>query len=128
MAPVLRQIYDQMPEPKWVLAMGVCASSGGMFNNYAIVQGVDHVVPVDMYLPGCPPRPEMLMDAILKLHEKINEAPLGERRRQELESERAAELEAGDQTRAPYEKPAAVAVRRRQEAEELVLGPTRLRS
>ena len=57
MAPVLRQIYDQMPEPKWVLAMGVCASSGGMFNNYAIVQGVDHVVPVDMYLPGCPPRP-----------------------------------------------------------------------
>ncbi len=71
MAPVLRQIYDQMPEPKWVLSMGVCASSGGMFNNYAIVQGVDHVVPVDMYLPGCPPRPEMLMDAILKLHEKI---------------------------------------------------------
>ncbi len=71
MAPVLRQIYDQMPEPKWVLAMGVCASSGGMFNNYAIVQGVDHVVPVDMYLPGCPPRPEMLIDAILKLHAKI---------------------------------------------------------
>jgi NADH-quinone oxidoreductase subunit B len=71
MAPVLRQIYDQMPEPKWVLAMGVCASSGGMFNNYAIVQGVDHIVPVDMYLPGCPPRPEMLMDAILKLHQKI---------------------------------------------------------
>ncbi len=65
MAPVLRQIYDQMPEPKWVLSMGVCASSGGMFNNYAIVQGVDHIVPVDMYLPGCPPRPEMLMDAIL---------------------------------------------------------------
>jgi NADH-quinone oxidoreductase subunit B len=76
MAPVLRQIYDQMPEPKWVLAMGVCASSGGMFNNYAIVQGVDHVVPVDMYLPGCPPRPEMLLDAILKLHEKIKAGPI----------------------------------------------------
>ena len=71
MAPVLRQIYDQMAEPRWVLAMGVCASSGGMFNNYAVVQGVDHVVPVDMYLPGCPPRPEMLIDAILKLHQKI---------------------------------------------------------
>ena len=77
MAPVLRQIYDQMPEPRWVLAMGVCASSGGMFNNYAIVQGVDHIVPVDMYLPGCPPRPEMLMDAILKLHHKIQNEPLG---------------------------------------------------
>ena len=77
MAPVLRQIYDQMPDPKWVLAMGVCASSGGMFNNYAIVQGVDHIVPVDIYLPGCPPRPEMLMDAILKLHHKIQNEPLG---------------------------------------------------
>ena len=71
MAPVLRRIYDQMSDPKWVLSMGVCATSGGMFNNYALVQGVDHVVPVDMYVPGCPPRPEMLMDGILKLHEKI---------------------------------------------------------
>src|SRR4051812_29135088 len=77
MAPVLRQIYDQMPDPKWVLAMGVCASSGGMFNNYAVVQGVDHVVPVDMYLPGCPPRPEMLIDAILKLHDQVQHRPLG---------------------------------------------------
>ena len=80
MAPVLRQIYDQMAEPKWVLAMGVCASSGGMFNNYAIVQGVDHVVPVDMYLPGCPPRPEMLIDAILKLHDQVQATKLGANR------------------------------------------------
>src|SRR3954453_24261434 len=71
MPPVLRQIYDQMPEPKWVLSMGGCASSGGMFTNYAIVQGVDQVVPVDIYVPGCPPRPEMLMDGIIKLHEQI---------------------------------------------------------
>jgi NADH-quinone oxidoreductase subunit B len=89
MAPVLRQIYDQMPEPKWVLSMGVCASSGGMFNNYAIVQGVDHVVPVDMYLPGCPPRPEMLIDAILKLHDKIMAEPLGPKRAAKLEELRA---------------------------------------
>jgi NADH-quinone oxidoreductase subunit B len=85
MAPVLRQIYDQMPDPKWVLAMGVCASSGGMFNNYAVVQGVDHIVPVDMYLPGCPPRPEMLMDAILKLHHKIMNEPLGPKRARALD-------------------------------------------
>ncbi|MGH8968861.1 MAG: NuoB/complex I 20 kDa subunit family protein [Actinomycetes bacterium] len=91
MAPVLRQIYDQMPNPKWVLSMGVCASSGGMFNNYAIVQGVDHVVPVDIYLPGCPPRPEMLMDAILKLHAQIASAPLGVNRdRAEREAEAVA--------------------------------------
>jgi NADH-quinone oxidoreductase subunit B len=87
MAPVLRQIYDQMPNPKWVLSMGVCASSGGMFNNYAIVQGVDHVVPVDMYLPGCPPRPEMLIDAILKLHHKIMNEPLGPKRAKRLEGQ-----------------------------------------
>jgi len=77
MAPVLRQIYDQMAEPRWVLAMGVCASSGGMFNNYAVVQGVDHVVPVDMYLPGCPPRPEMLIDAMFKLRDKVRNTPIG---------------------------------------------------
>ena len=77
MAPVLRQIYDQMADPKWVISMGVCASSGGMFNNYAIVQGVDHIVPVDIYLPGCPPRPEMLLDSILKLHDKIQNMKLG---------------------------------------------------
>ena len=71
MGPVLRQIYDQMPEPKWVISMGACASSGGMFNNYAIIQGVDKVVPVDVYLPGCPPRPKGLLDAVLKLQMKI---------------------------------------------------------
>jgi NADH-quinone oxidoreductase subunit B len=87
MAPVLRQIYDQMPDPKWVLAMGVCASSGGMFNNYAIVQGVDHVVPVDMYLPGCPPRPEMLIDAILKLHAQVQGTKLGSNRLAEIEQD-----------------------------------------
>jgi NADH-quinone oxidoreductase subunit B len=88
MAPVVRQIYDQMPNPKYVLAMGVCASSGGMFNNYAIVQGVDHIVPVDMYLPGCPPRPEMLIDAMFKLMDKVQHAPLGPNRvKAELERE-----------------------------------------
>ena len=71
MAPVLRTVYDQMPEPKWVISMGVCASAGGMFTNYAIVQGVDTIVPVDIYVPGCPPKPEMLMYGILRLHEKV---------------------------------------------------------
>ncbi|HSH33404.1 MAG TPA: NADH-quinone oxidoreductase subunit B family protein [Actinomycetota bacterium] len=94
MAPVLRQIYDQMANPKWVLAMGVCASSGGMFNNYAVVQGVDHVVPVDMYLPGCPPRPEMLIDAILKLHDQVQHGKLGSNRRKEIEAAEDTALKA----------------------------------
>ena len=94
MAPVLRQIYDQMPNPKWVLSMGVCASTGGMFNNYAIVQGVDHVVPVDIYLPGCPPRPEMLMDAIIKLHDQIQNMKLGAHAEVEKAELEAAALEA----------------------------------
>ena len=107
MAPVLRQIYDQMSDPKWVISMGVCASSGGMFNNYAIVQGVDHIVPVDIYLPGCPPRPEMLLDAIFKLHDKIMNTKLGSDRDDqitELEDKRLKMLPlhvASDLTSAP---------------------------
>ena len=107
MAPVLRQIYDQMAEPKWVLSMGVCASSGGMFNNYAIVQGVDHVVPVDMYLPGCPPRPEMLIDAILKLREKIMYEPLGAERPQDARGPQGARRRAGGARRARCRRPTA---------------------
>jgi NADH-quinone oxidoreductase subunit B len=77
MAPVLREIYDQMPDPKWVIAMGDCAACGGVFNNYAVVQGVDKIVPVDVYVPGCPPRPEALLDSIVKLQEQVGK---GQRR------------------------------------------------
>ena len=88
MAPPLRQVYDQMLEPKWVIAMGACASSGGMFNNYTILQGVDKIVPVDVHVPGCPPRPEALLEGVVRLHEKIRAAFLPRTRSVESPSDR----------------------------------------
>src|SRR5438045_4482710 len=98
MAPVLRQVYDQMMEPKWVISMGVCASTGGMFNNYAIVQGVDQVVPVDIYAPGCPPSPETLIHAITHLRRGIETGDIL-RRRQETGA--GAEIEIAEPTGMP---------------------------
>ncbi len=94
MAPVIRQVYDQMPNPKWVISMGACASSGGMFNNYAVVQGCDHFLPVDMYIPGCPPRPDMLIEAMFKLREKVQHRPIGPNETKAIEEAEQAALAA----------------------------------
>ena len=76
MAPVLKRVYDQMPDPKWVISMGACSSVGGPFNTYAVLQGVDRIVPTDVYVIGCPPRPENLFYALLKLQDKIDQMPI----------------------------------------------------
>lgn len=75
-APVLRKVYEQMTEPKWVVAFGACASTGGFYDNYAVLQGIDKIIPVDVYIPGCPPRPEMVLDAFVKIQEKIQKTKL----------------------------------------------------
>ena len=110
MAPVLRQVYDQMMEPKWVISMGVCASSGGMFNNYAIVQGVDQVVPVDVYAPGCPPNPETLIHAIVTLHGLILNGEIT-RRRGETGAGAGVVVEAASSSSEGVSRPTPIVVR-----------------
>jgi NADH-quinone oxidoreductase subunit B len=86
LAPVLKQVYEQMAEPKWVLSVGACASSGGIFDTYSVLQGIDRVIPVDVYVPGCPPRPEQIIDGIMKIHEMVRHESLRRRYSDEYKS------------------------------------------